>query len=258
MGCGIRHGRCARRAAAVVALALAAGCSGSAEGSTSSSTTTTTASTTTTTTTTTPPKPRKPADAASVTRATAAALQRSDVGDGWSVHSEGGARVLTEQSCSYRKKGPEAALGAGASQDSPVLQLGDEEAYLSSTSYAFPTVQQAVQWIETVRTEEWADCTLERLAATYDPEGKLELTLDSRQIEHLGEQGFEAFAQYYGRDDDDVITLVINVMHYRLDKVVLENTLVRDADLDPADWNAVDSAHGTGVARAWARLNDLR
>lgn len=257
MGCGIRTGRCARRVAAVVALALAAGCSGSVEGSTSSSTSTTTTASTTTTTTT-PPKPRKPADEASVALATAATIQQSDVGDAWSVQTKGGPHVLSEQSCSYSEKGPEAALGAGAAQDGPVLQLGDEHAFLSSTSYAFGAAQQAVQWIETVRTEEWSDCTLERLAATHSRDGELDLTLDSRQIEHLGEQGFEAFAQFYGRDEDDVIKLVVNVMHYRLGTVVLENTLVRDAALDPADWNAVDAAHGTAVAKAWARLNELR
>ena len=257
MGCGIRTGRCARRVAAVVALALAAGCSGSAEGSTSPSTTTTTTSSTTTTTTA-PPTPRTPADEASVALATAAALRHSDVGDAWSVQTKGGPHVLSEQSCSHREKGPEAALGAGAAQDGPVLQLGDEQAFLSSTSYAFGTAQHAVQWIETVRTQEWSDCTLDRLAATYGQDGALELTLDSRQIEHLGEQGFEAYAQFYGRDEDDTITLVVNVMHYRLGTVVLENTLVRDAALDPADWNAVDTAHGTAVAKAWARLNEQR
>ena len=257
MGCGIPTGRRARHLAALVALALAAGCSGSAEGRATSSTTTT-STTTTSTTTTAPPKPRKPANKASIDLATAAALRQSDVGEGWSVASKGGPRVLTEQSCSYREKGPEAALGAGAAQDGPVLQLGDEDAYLSSTSYAFDSAQKAVQWIETVRTSQWSDCTLERLAAEHDPGGDLDLSLDSRQIEHLGEQGFEAFAQFYGRDEDGTITLVINVMHYRLGKVVLENTLVRDAALDTADWSAVDTAHGTAVANAWARLNDLR
>ena len=257
MGSGRTATRGARRLATLVALLLAAGCSGSAEGSTTSSTTTT-STTTSTTTTTIPAKPRKPADEASVELATAATLQQADAGDGWSVDTEGGPRLLTPQSCSYRDEGPEAALGAGAAQDGPVLQLGDEAAYLSSTSYAFGAEQQAVQWIETIQTSEWSDCTLERLAAQHDPDGELELELDSRQIEHLGEHGFEAFAQFYGRDAEGTIALVINVMHHRLGKVVLENTLVRDAALDPADWNAGDTAHGAAVATAWARRNELR
>ena len=258
MGSGPSAARGARRLLMLVAVALAAGCSGSAEGSSSSSSTTTTTTSTTTTTTTIPVTPRKPADEASVGLATAAVLQQADAGEGWSVVTEGGPHTLTPQSCSYREEGPEAALGAGAAQDGPVLRLGEEEAHLSSTSYAFAAQQQAVQWIETVRTSEWSDCMLERLAAEHDPDGELELELDSRQIEHLGEHGFEAFAQFYGRDADGTISLVVNVMHYRLGKVVLENTLVRDAALDPADWNAVDAAHGAAVATAWARLNELR
>jgi hypothetical protein len=257
MGSGSPATRGARGLATLVAVLVAGGCSGSAEGSTTSSTTSPT-TTTTTTTTTVPVTPRKPADEASVRLATAAVLRQADAGDGWSVQTEGGPRVLTPQSCSHRDEGPEAALGAGAAQDGPVLQLGEEEAYLSSTSYAFAAEQQAVQWIETVRTSEWSDCTLEQLAAEHDPDGELELELDSRQIDHLGEHGFEAFAQFYGRDADGTIALVVNVMHYRLGKVVLENTLVREATLDPADWNAVDAAHGAAVATAWERLNELR
>jgi hypothetical protein len=255
MGSAPRVARRARRLATLAALAaLATSCSGSAEGPTSTTeapTTTTEPSTTTTSVT-----PRPAADPEAIELATAAVLDLDDVGDGWSVHTDGGARLLGAQSCSYRKGGPEATLGTGASQDGPKLQLGEEQAFLSSSSYAFASEQQAVQWIETVRTAEWDECTLEDLVAEHGDD--LELTLDSRQIDHLGEHGFEAFAQFYGRDADDDVSLVINVMHYRMGSVVLENTLVRDAQLDPADWAAVDSAHGAAVSKAWARLNDLR
>jgi hypothetical protein len=256
MGSAPLVARRARRLAALAAVALAASCSGSAEGSTTSTTAATTTSTEPTTTTSVAPRP--PADRDTIELASAAVLGVDDVGEGWSVHTDGGPRLLSAQSCSYREDGPEAALGAGASQDGPKLQLGDEEAFISSSSYAFPAEQQAVQWIETVRTAEWDECILEQLIAEHAGGDDLELTLDSRQIDHLGEHGFEAFAQFYGRDAQDDITLVINVMHYRMGSVVLENTLVRDAALDPADWSAVDAAHGAAVSAAWARLNELR
>ena len=260
MGRGSRTGRWARRFAAPLALALAAGCSGSAEGPTSTTAQTTTSTTTTTEpTTTTTATPRPPADAESVELAEAAALRAEDAGDAWSVHTEGGPRLLTDQSCSHRDGGPESKLGEGAAQDGPRLQLGDEHAFIASSSFAFPTEQKAVEWIQTVATSEWSDCTLERLhERDLGGSADLEVELDSRQIEHLGENGFEAFAQFYGRGEDGTVALVVNVMHYRMGTVVLENTLVRDAALDPSDWAAVDTAHGSAVAAAWDRLNELR
>src|SRR5690606_40156160 len=62
----------------------------------------------------------------STTLAKAAPLTAKDFPAGWKVHTEGRVRTLGPDSCGYRTKGPEAALGTGAVQDGPTMQLGEE------------------------------------------------------------------------------------------------------------------------------------
>lgn len=259
LGNGARRGAIAIICAAV--LVTAAACGGGSAGAkdeSGTSTTTTGSTTTTTEATTTTAAPRPAADAATTLLAGAATLQPDDFPAGWTVHREGRRRELTPESCSYRADGPEARLGAGAVQDGPTMQLGDRDGSITSSGYAFATEEDAVAFVETVRSGEWAECKQKELGdLRAERDTGVAVRLNTREIEQVGTGGFESYAEFYGRDADDDVVLVVNVMHYRLGRVVIEDTLERATSLSDADWAAVDAAHAQAVAKVWARLNDL-
>jgi len=200
--------------------------------------------------------PRPEADALTSTLAKNAVLRPDDYAEAWRVRTEPATRLLDESSCSYRKGGPEAKLPTGAVQRGATVQLADEPAFITSVGWVFPDEASAVKWMEVVRSEEWAQCRADTFAAEGRSRGSLtDVTLETREIDHLGERGFEAYAEFHGRDEFDRAVVVISVMHYRLGRVVLEDTLERAMDLNDANWAAVDSAHSTALTTAWVRLS---
>jgi hypothetical protein len=191
--------------------------------------------------------------------ARAAVLKKVDFGPGWQLVARGTARRLTSRSCSYRDGGPEQALGAGAVRNGPTMHMQDRPASIRSSAFVFPTEADAVEWIGTVRSAQWADCVTDQLGdllAADDPSVKV--VLDDRRIDGLGRNGFEAYAEFHGRDERNRVTEVVSVMHYRLGRVVLEDTVERSTSLGDDEWSAVDSAHSAALANAWSRLNAAR
>lgn len=270
---GTRTSRATRRSIGVLAaltLSLAAACSGGDGGATTTvpaptSTTSTTSSTASTTTTRSPDTtapttttPRPPADAATVELARAATLHAGDFGDGWEVATKPAATKLSESTCTFRRGGPEASLRAGASQRGARMQWNDLDAVVSSTSWAFADDRAAFEWIRTVNSAEWAECAAERLeraARRRDPASTVRL--ERRDIEHLGVNGFEGFAEFYERDGSGRVVRAVQFMHYRNGRVVTEDVLERSTALDDSDWQAVDSAHRDAFHAMWSRVNAL-
>lgn len=242
----------------VVLVAAACGGGDSSTPTTEAKSSTSTTITATDTEPTTTDAPRPDADPATVELAKAATLQAGDFPAGWVVHTEARAYELSSDSCAYRKDGPEARLGTGAAQVGPSMQLDGKGGFITSYGYVFASEEEAVDWIKTVRSDEWADCKrkfFDDFQAQND--SGIDVRLESRRIEHLGENGFEAYAAFHGLDENGKVAMVVNVMHYRLGRVVIEDTLERSVDLADEDWAAVDTAHAAAVAAAWARLNDL-
>jgi hypothetical protein len=236
---------------------------GRREASTTVSTTPTTTTATTTPTASSTPRagggttiaPRAPADRATVQLARAAVLKKVDFGPEWHLVARGAVRRLTPGSCSYRDGGPEQALGAGAVRNGPTMQLQDLPASIRSSAFVFPTEADAVEWIGTVRSAQWAECVTAQLGdllAADDP--SVQVVLDDRRIDGLGRNGFEAYTEFHGRDERNRVTEVVSVMHYRMGRVVLEDTVERSTSLGDDDWSAVDGAHSAALANAWSRL----
>lgn len=247
--------RLARLVGLAAVLALVAGCGGGDDDA--AGTTTTEAETTTTEaeTTTTTAAPREDADQATIDLAKAATLQAADFPEGWKEFRAPQTNELTDASCSYVADGPEASLPNGAAQVGPIMQLRDVQGYVTSFTYVFPDEAAAKEWMEHVRSDDWADCKREALQKFQDDnDGKTDISLESREIETLGEGGFEAYAQFYGRDADDNVTLATDVFHYRLGRVVIENQLERLSSLPEADWNAVGDGEHVAASAAYARI----
>ncbi len=199
------------------------------------------------------------ADMATRRLAKAAVLKHADFAAGWSIHTKGSVRELDPSSCSYREGGSEAALRTGAARRGASMQLGDEPAFVTSSSFVFADEASAIEWMAVARSDDWAECTAEALAREGERRGSLaDVRLETRTIERLGSKGFEAYAEFHGSDDADRTVVVISVMHYRMGRVVLEETLERSTGLNDANWAAVDSAHSTALATAWSRLNAAR
>lgn len=197
-----------------------------------------------------------PADKDTRALAKAAVLRSSDFASAWSVHTKGGTLHPSDSSCSYVEDGPEARLGLGAARRGATMQLGDRPAFVTSTSYVFPDEQSAIDWIGLVRSDEWAECTAAAYAEEVERRGwATDVTVETREIDHLGSKGFEAYAELHAVDDADRPLAVISVLHYRNGRVVIEGTLERSTALGDGDWAAVDTAHSAAVATAWSRLN---
>ena len=146
-----------------VAVLVTGACGGSDGASSSDDKSTTTEagemSTTTVKSTTTTVAPRAEADDATKERAQAGTLQLADFGEGWTEFAPGSVWTPTDESCAYRAGGgPEDALLNGSVVGGPTLRLGENDAYVSSRSYAFPTEADAIAWVEIAKTDEWAEC----------------------------------------------------------------------------------------------------
>jgi hypothetical protein len=242
-------GACLALGASAVAVPACSAAEDAATAGTGPTSTTSTAPTTTA-------APRDPADRATVELALAATLKGGDFPEGWTVHTPGKERVLSAGSCSHREDGPESKLLAGAAQDGPSVQLTGQGAFVTSFSFVLDSEADAREWLDTVRTAEWADCRAAQLDEFQQRQGSdMAVDLETRQVERLGEDGFEAYAQFVGRTADGATALVVDVLHYRIGRVVLENTLERSTTLDEAAWAAVDNAHNAGVRSVWARLS---
>ena len=213
-----------------VAVLVTGACGGSDGASSSDDKSTTTEagemSTTTVKSTTTTVAPRAEADDATKERAQAGTLQLADFGEGWTEFAPGSVWTPTDESCAYRAGGgPEDALLNGSVVGGPTLRLGENDAYVSSRSYAFPTEADAIAWVEIAKTDEWAECRRQVLQDFQDEnETGLEESIITREAENLGQNGFEVYAQFGGKNASGEVEVGQAVLVYRVGRTVLVET----------------------------------
>ena len=255
-----------RRAFVTAALTLAVvtvgACGGDSDagGATKQSTTTKASeeSTTSTTESTTTVAPRAPADEATKALAQAGTLQLADFGEGWSEYAAGGTWTPTDESCGYRAAGgPEDDLLDGSVLNGPTVQLGDVPGYASSRTYVFPTEADAIAWVEISKSDEWAQCKQEGAQEFQDGnETGLTVSLTTREIESLGENGFESYAQFDGKNADDETEISQRMYIYRVGRTVVVET-DELAHIDDADFQKYVAGTNAAINAAYERINAL-
>lgn len=197
-----------------------------------------------------------PADQATRDLAAAATLQTADFGTGFTETTPSSEWTPTEDSCTYQEGGPEEQLGAGAVVNGPTVQLTDQAAYAYSRAYVFPTEADAVAWVGIAATDAWSDCLVQDYQEFQDEQGAdVEMTVETRENELLGQDGFEAFANLYGRDGSDQVVLDVLKEVYRLGNVVIVTT-TEDAVMGDAG-RQLDDGHYAALSAAWDRVNAM-
>jgi hypothetical protein len=257
-----RSTRRTRRIQSALTVAVAAtlaitACGGDEKSTDDADATTSTAESTTTSTAaeeTGPDDTVAPADEATRDLAAAAVLQTPDFGDGFTETTPSSEWTPTEDSCAYQEGGPEELLGAGATMNGPTVQLNDQAAYAYSRAYVFPTEADAVAWVGIAATDAWSDCLLESYQELQDDEGTdVQMSAETREDELLGQDGFEAFARFFGRDGSDQVVLDVVKQVYRLGNVVIVTT-TEDAVMGNAG-RQLDDGRYAALSAAWDRVN---
>lgn len=136
----------------------------------------------------------------------------------------------------------------------PTVQLNDQAAYAYSRAYVFPTEADAVAWVGIAATDAWSDCLLESYQELQDDEGTdVQMSAETREDELLGQDGFEAFARFFGRDGSDQVVLDVVKQVYRLGNVVIVTT-TEDAVMGNAG-RQLDDGRYAALSAAWDRVN---
>ena len=248
-------------AAATVVLAVlaTAGCGGSSESGDEKSTTTsesTTSESTTTESTTTTVAPRPDADQASKDLAAAGVLQTADFGEGWKEYEAGAPYTPTEESCGYQLGGPEDALLSGASLNGPTVQLGDQPGYVSSRVYAFPTEADAIAWVEIAKGAAWGECNVVKSQEFQDEnDSGVTMRLVTREIDTLGESGFEAYAEIAGDDEGGEYVYQATKSVYRLGRTVITSNVENGGMGDQSQ--ALNDGEFAALSAAYGRVGAL-
>ena len=231
---------------AVAALTSACGGGGSDGDSSSSSE----RSSTTTTS-------RPAADAATTALAKDATLLAADYPAGWKVQTEAKTREVSKNQCEYTEGGAYAALGDGAGQTGPIMQLGDEPGFVSSRAWVFPTEAAATAFVATLDAKAWETCQVDAL---NDFQKKQETTarasIETREADELGQNHFESFAAIKlvdpAKPDETVGTCVVSV--FRWGRVVTM-VISEQQYLSPAVQTTFDSQSYEALSKQFARID---
>ncbi len=254
----ITRSRAGRAAAAAAVGLLAVACSSgddAATSTTSAAAPSTTAPPDATTSTTAAPAPA--ADDESIALAVAGSIQLADVGEPWVVYEEGTIVESTDTLCVIDEDDPVAALGVGAIQAGPYLQYGTEEVWVQSTSFAFDDVEDAQGWIDTVNSDAWVDCQVERQQQHQDDQDMgVDVTVQTRTHDDLGVGGLESYLELTPELPDGTSRAVFVFAFYRLDHVVIEiATSVGQAE-DAVHESSSDDAYDA-LLSVYDRVNAL-
>lgn len=197
------------------------------------STTVTDAATTTTTvadtapestaaTTTIDPRPIDPEDEA---LAKAGTLTADAFAAPWTVHTEGKAAPVSTDSCSYRPDGAVTMLTNGAVQNGPTMQLGDTNAFLHSSSLAFPDETLAMEHVAILNSDVWATCYAAEIQKFQADNGFDKVVSVARRDDpSLNQGGFESFAEFDIASPEGVLERVILVSVFRYGREVIIET----------------------------------
>lgn len=226
---------------------LAPGCGG---GDDSSSSSESSSSSTTTTS-------RPAADAATTALAKDATVLAADYPAGWNVQTEAKTREVSEDQCEYEEGGPYAALGEGAAQTGPIMQMGESPAFVSSRGWVFPDEAAAKAFVARINSKEWETCQVVALD-DFQKERKMagRASIDTREASELGQGHFESFAAIKLADpakpDETIGNYVTSV--FRWGRVVTM-VISEQQYLEPAAQTAFDGQSYEALSKQFARVD---
>jgi hypothetical protein len=233
---------------AVVALTSACGGGGSDDSSSSADSSSKSSTTTTS---------RPAADAATTALAKDATLLATDYPAGWKVQTEAKTREVSEEHCEYTEGGAYASLADGAGQTGPIMQLGEEPAFVSSRAWVFPDEAAATAFVATINSKDWETCQIDAL---NDFQKKQKTTakasLVSRESPELGQNHFESFAEIKLADpakpDETIGNYVVSV--FRWGRVVTM-TIGEQQYLEPSVQTTFNDQSYEALSKQFARVN---
>ena len=117
--------------------------------------------------------------------------------------------------------------------------------------FAFPTEAEAVAWVEIAKGDAWAECNVEQLQENQDEnDSGVTMRLVTREIDTLGDSGFEAYAEIAGDDEGGEYVYQAFKSVYRLGRTVItsyvENGGMGDQSqaLNVGQFAALSAAYG--------------
>jgi hypothetical protein len=226
---------------------LAPGCGGGDDSSASSESSSSS--------TTTPTRPA--ADAATTALAKDATVLAADYPAGWKVQTEAKTREVSKEHCEYAEGGPYAALGDGAGQTGPTMQLGAEPGFVSSRGWVFPDEAAATAFVARINSKEWETCQVEALN-DFQKKQKMaaRATVETREASELGQDHFESFAAIKLADpakpDETIGNYVTSV--FRWGRVVTM-VISEQQYLSPAVQTTFDDQSYEALSKQFARVD---
>jgi len=150
-------------------------------------------------------------------------------------------------------------MARGAGQFGPTMQFGDTGAFVSSTASVLPDESQAVALIAIINSEEWGRCRAQQLQQFQRDNGHddINVQVTSRTNDNLGQQGFEAYAEFSVTDAAGNVTRAVVVSYYRLGRTVIGVTEEYGA-LDDTQTSAFFGGSYDALSAAYARVNALQ
>lgn len=197
----------------------------------------------------------RPIDEPSRELATAMTLQTADFDEPWTVFTEAGPFIVTPAVCSYRPDGAMTRLPNGAAQRGPMLQMGTDPAFVSSSALAFPDETSAQEYVDVVNSDEWAECVRKGIDDGQVALGEtdVEVAVADRTVDGLGEAGLEGYLRLTLSNEEGVFDQVI-YQTYRIGRVVGLVTLEIGAVGDAAA-TVFDDGYYNALLKAYDRVD---
>ena len=136
------------------------------------------------------------------------------------------------------------------------MQATDQPGYVSSRVFVFPTEEQAIAWVEIAKGDAWAECHVDQLQEFQDDnDAEVTMSLATREIETLGESGFEAYAEISGENTDGDLVYQVTKSVYRLGRTVVITTVENGGMGDQSQM--LGDGEFAALSAAYERVNAL-